>query len=284
MNRSALNLLAALGLVALASTGCDIHAQSLGVDGSFDRTLRVDGPIDVDVLSRSGHIRVQVGANDTVRVAGRIRAYGSMRVFNAYTASEQARKLETDPPIEQAAGRITIGYIADDALASNVKIDYELTVPQNTRLRTSTRSGDQQIDAIQGPVTATSRSGEIHIASVRGDLDVETRSGNVVLVDQHSNVQVQTRSGRVRLDGQPPRRWDVQTRSGDVEVELTRDAGAEVEIESRSGSIDSNREGLRINSDPLNRSRESRHRMQGVIGSGGGKLQVTTRSGSVRIR
>jgi putative adhesin len=277
MIRSALNFLPALGIVALTATACGIQAQSLSVDGAFDRTLRVEGPIDLDVLSRSGHIRVAVGSNDAVRVTGHIRAYGSMRLLNSYTASEQARKLETNPPIEQSAGRITIGYIADDALASNVRIDYDLTVPQNTRLRTSTRSGDQTIDAIQGPVTATSRSGEIHIGSVRGDLDVETRSGDIELVDQHSNVQVQTRSGRVRLDGQPPRRWDVQTRSGDVEVALTRDAGAEVDIESRSGSIDSNR--------PIERrSRESRHRMQGVIGSGGGSLQVTTRSGSVQIR
>ena len=276
MIRSGLNLLV-LGVAALTAGSCEIQAQSIGVDGSFDRTLRVDGPIDLDVLSRSGHIRVTVGPDDTMHIAGQIRAYGSFRVFNAYTAAEQARELERNPPIEQRSSRINVGYIEDWALGSNVKIDYDLTVPANTRLKTSTRSGDQTVDAIQGPVTATSRSGRVHIGGVRGDIDLETRSGDVDLVNQHSNVRVVSRSGRVVLEGQPARTWDVETRSGDVDVQLPRDGGAELNVDSRSGSIDSSR--------PIEmRSSQSRHRLQGVIGQGGGRLQVTTRSGSVTIR
>lgn len=276
MIRSGLNLLV-LGVAALTAGGCEIQAQSIGVDGAFDRTLRVDGPIDFDVMSRSGHIRVTAGPDDAVRIVGQIRAYGSFRVFNAYTAAEQARQLERNPPIDQRGNRINVGYIDDWALANNVKIDYDLTVPPNTRMKTSSRSGDQTIDAIHGPVTATSRSGRVHIGGVRGDIDLETRSGDVDLVDQHSNVRVVSRSGRVMLEGQPARMWDVETRSGDVDVQLPRDGGAEVNVDSRSGSIDSSR--------PIEmRSSQSKHRMQGVVGQGGGRLQVTTRSGSVRIR
>ena len=276
MIRSGLNLLV-VGVAALTAGGCEIQAQSMGVDGAFDRTLRVEGPIDLDVLSRSGHIRVAVGPDDTVHIAGHIRAYGSFRVFNAYTAAEQARELERNPPIEQRSNRINVGYIEDWALANNVRIDYDVTAPASTRLKTSTRSGDQTIDAIYGPVTATSRSGRVHIGGVRGDIDLETRSGDVDLVDQHSNVRVVSRSGRVTLEGQPARTWEVETRSGDVDVQLPRDGGADLNVDTRSGSIDSSR--------PIEmRSSQSKHRMQGVVGQGGGRLQVTTRSGSVRIR
>jgi DUF4097 and DUF4098 domain-containing protein YvlB len=185
--------------------------------------------------------------------------------------------LETTPPIDQSGNRITIGHISDEALASNVTVSYDVTVPSNTRLRASSRSGDQTIDAIQGPVTTSSRSGRIHVGSVPGDLEVDTRSGDIELLDQRSNVRVMSRSGRVMIEGQPSRSWAVETRSGDVDVALPQDGGAEIDVDSRSGSVDSSR--------PIDmRSGKSRNRMQGVVGRGDGRLEVTTRSGSVRIR
>lgn len=276
MVRSGLNFLALLAAATLVG-GCEIQAQSFGSDGSFDRTLRVDGPVDLDVLSRSGRIRVTVGASDSVHIVGQIRAYGSLTWRRMYSPAEQVKMLETTPPIDQSGNRITVGYISDDALASNVTISYDVTVPASTRLRTESRSGDQAIDAIQGPVTASSRSGSIRIKSVPGDLDVDTRSGHVELLDQKSNVRVVSRSGRVTLAGQP-RTWTVATRSGDVEVALPQDGGAEIDVDSRSGSVDSDRP-LEMRS-----SSESRNRMRGVVGRGGGRLEVTTRSGSVRVR
>jgi DUF4097 and DUF4098 domain-containing protein YvlB len=276
MFRSGLKVLALVGAATLAG-GCEIQAQSLGVDGSFDRTLRVDGPVDLDVFSRSGHIRVKVGPADAVHVAGQIRAYGSLTWVHVYSPTEQAKMLESNPPIEQSGNRITVGRISDDALASNVTISYEVTVPPNTRLRANSRSGDQTIDAIQGPVSASTRSGSIRIGSVPGGVDIDTRSGEVEVRDQNSNVRVTSRSGHVRLAGQPSRTWSVATRSGDVEVTLPQDGGAEVDVDSRSGSVKSVR--------PIElRSDKSRNRIQGIIGRGGGRLEVTTRSGSVRIR
>ena len=276
MVRSGLNLVMTVAL-AIAAAGCEIQAQSLGVDASFDRTLRADGPVDLDVFSRSGHIHVKVGPPGSVRVAGQIRAYGSLTFLHAYSPSEQAKMLETTPPIDQSGNTIRVGYISDDALASNVTISYEVTVPADTRLRASSRSGDQTIEAIQGPVTASSRSGRIRIGSVPGDLNVETRSGDIELRDERSNVHVVSRSGRVMLEGQPARAWDVETRSGSVYVTLPQDGGAEIDVDSRSGSVDSSR--------PIEmRTGKSRNRMQGIVGRGGGRLEVTTRSGSVRIR
>jgi hypothetical protein len=277
MTHSVLNLFL-LGILAAAAAGCEIQAQSFsGVDGAFERTLRTDGPVDLDVLSRSGHIRVSVGPTDTVQIAARIRAYGSMTWWHAYSASEQVKLLQAMPPIEQSGNRISVGYISDDALASNVTINYDVTVPPHTQLRSTSRSGDQTIDAIQGPVTASSRSGSVHISGVSGDLDVDTRSGDVELSAQRSNVHVYSRSGRVRLEGQPSRGWTVETRSGDVDVALPQDGGAEIDVDSRSGAIDSKR--------PIEtHGSTSRSRMQGVVGHGGGRLEVTTRSGSVSIR
>ena len=90
MVRSGLNLLALLAAATLVG-GCEIQAQSFGIDGSFDRTLRVDGPVDLDVLSRSGRIRVAVGASDTVHIVGQIRAYGSLTWWHMYSPPSRSK-------------------------------------------------------------------------------------------------------------------------------------------------------------------------------------------------
>jgi Toastrack DUF4097 len=275
MSPSCLKLLA-IGTVAILGAGCEIPAQSIGVDASFDRTLHVDGPVDLDVLSRSGHIQIRTGPADTVHVVGHVRAYGSLFWLNGYTASEQASTLESSPPIEQAANNIKVGHIRDEALASNVTISYELEVPIDTRLHASSRSGDQSIAAIRGPVAASSRSGRIHIEHVRDNLDVDTRSGEIEVLDHTSDVRVQSRSGRIKLEGQPSRRWAVASQSGDVDVRLPGNGGAELDVQTRSGSIESDRP-LRIT------TAGSRKRIQGTVGGGGGRLEISTRSGSIQI-
>ena len=126
-----------------------------------------------------GRIDVRVGDGDAVRIVGRIHAYGSFFGLVGYTPEEQAKSLASSPPIEQSGRAVSVGDIRDPVLGSNVSISYEVTVPPDTRLRTSSRSGDQTIELVRGPVVASSRSGSIEIGRVAGDVEIETRSGHV---------------------------------------------------------------------------------------------------------
>ena len=169
--------LVGLAVAAALASGCDIEAQSRSAEGSFDRTVKVTGPVDLDIVSRSGRIDVRVGDGDAVRIVGRIHAYGSFFGLVGYTPEEQAKSLASSPPIEQSGSAISVGDIRDPVLGSNVSISYEVTVPPDTRLRTSSRSGDQTIELVRGPVVASSRSGSIEVGRVAGDVEIETRSG-----------------------------------------------------------------------------------------------------------
>lgn len=276
MTRSCLNR-CALGVAVMVAGACDIQAQSPAVDGSFDRTLQVSGPVDLDVFSRSGRIQVRVGPSNEVRIVGHIRAYGSYTWLFSYSATEQARRLESMPPIEQSTNDIRVGHIFDEALRSNVSISYDITVPADTRLRANSRSGEQTIGALRGPVSATSRSGRIRVEHVASEIDIATRSGDIEVVGQTSDVRADSRSGRITLDGQPAGMWSVDTRSGDIDVRLPPDGGLWIDFQTRSGGIDSDR--------PIQTTAaRSRERVQGTVGRGGGRLDVRTRSGSMRVR
>ncbi|MFQ5662384.1 MAG: hypothetical protein ACE5HL_00940 [Terriglobia bacterium] len=126
--------LAVLATVALGSAG--VSAAS----GSFERTLAVTGPVDLEVKTGSGSISVRTGEPGQVVVRGTIRSRDDYKV----------RALESNPPIEQDGNSIRIGHIEDRELRRNVSISYELLVPVETRLQSSTGSGRQAIQGVRG--------------------------------------------------------------------------------------------------------------------------------------
>ncbi|HEY6936884.1 MAG TPA: hypothetical protein VI424_07015, partial [Terriglobales bacterium] len=146
-------LAAALAVLFCIST---IPAQA-AARGSFQRTLTVTGPVDLDVSTGSGDIDVHSGAVGSVQVTGRIKVSGW-----GGNGDEKVRRLEQNPPIEQNGNSIRIGYITDPDLRRNVSIDYQIVVPQATSLTSHTGSGDQKIDGIKGPLEARSGSGDMH--------------------------------------------------------------------------------------------------------------------------
>jgi hypothetical protein len=246
-------LSAAIVAAGVISAGCDIRAESLAAEGSFERRLPITGVGDVSVASRSGSIRVVARPGSDVHVVGRIRAYGSL----AYSPVSQVQQLENAPPIEQHGNSITIGRIDDWMLGSNAQISYEVTVPADVRLRTSSRSGQQTITGVRGRVDASSRSGPITIERVSGALRVGSRSGDVT------------------IQGDPAASWYVQTRSGDVELRAPAGAAFDLQVGTRSGSI--------ATPPRLEATSIVGRRFSGKVRGGGARVAIETRSGSVRF-
>ena len=69
--------LASLAVCFVALSGCDvvhIAAQSAQARGGFERTLTVNGPVDLYVRTGSGSIQVRTGSADRVQIIGRVTA------------------------------------------------------------------------------------------------------------------------------------------------------------------------------------------------------------------
>src|SRR5512146_327172 len=150
----------AVPALALAALFCfsPMPAQA-AARGSFQRTLTVTGPVDLDVNTGSGDIDVRSGATNSIQITGRIKVSGW-----SDNGEEKVRKLEQNPPIQQNGNSIRVGYITDPELRRNISIDYQIVVPQDTSLSSQTGSGDQNIDGIKGPLQAQSGSGDMHIS------------------------------------------------------------------------------------------------------------------------
>jgi hypothetical protein len=191
--------LASLAVCVVALAGCDvveIAAQSVRARGTFERTLTVDGPVELSIRTGSGSIEIRTGAGDRVQIIGRVSA-GSSR--DGLDPAERVRRVEAAPPIEQAGNVIRIGDTHDDPVYRNVSISYELRVPANTRVTAHTGSGSQAIGSINGAVRAQTGSGSIRVERTGGSLHAQTGSGNIQADAVGGEVRAHTGSGSVEV-------------------------------------------------------------------------------------
>jgi DUF4097 and DUF4098 domain-containing protein YvlB len=224
----------ALIITLIGLSGC--YMPSPAVEGSFERTLNVTGPVDLDVSTGSGSIDVRVGVSGVVRIHGLIKARNDMRAG----AEEKVRYLEANPPIDANGNIVRIGRIEDPAYQNNVSISYEIETPPDTRLAARTGSGSQKIDGLHGSVNANCGSGSIFVANTEGDVNVRTGSGSIKLHGTTGRSELQTGSGSIRAQGIAGS-TKASTGSGHIALEqraAERGAPADVEAQTGSGGIE----------------------------------------------
>jgi DUF4097 and DUF4098 domain-containing protein YvlB len=242
-------------------------------EGHFERTLRVTGPVELDVHTGSGSIEVRAGDVSTVRVSGTIRP--SPRWFDDGAETERkVRYLESHPPIEQHGNIIEIGHLEDYELKHNISISYEIVTPAETRLRTGTGSGNQTVEGIGGPLEASTGSGGIRIVNLGDMVKASTGSGNIRIEGAKGSVRASTGSGYIHATGIAGG-LRASTGSGDVTFEQT--APGDVEVNTGSGRVE-----LRGAHGSVRAQTASGN--ISVEGEGSGSWRLGTASGDVTVR
>lgn len=278
--------------------------------GTFDRTLQVSGPVDLEVLTHSGDVTVRAGASGTVSIHGKI--YVGDRWFGG-RREDDVQAIEKNPPIRQDGNSIHIDYVD----YHNISVDYEITVPANTAVRTHSGSGDQTLEGtkgsadittgsgdvkmrgvtgqihlqtgsgdvraqeIAGSVRGQTGSGDIEIAEVgAGDIDLHTGSGNIISHGVQGEFRGETGSGDVTAEGSQSGTWDIRTGSGNVHVRLPANAAFDADISSSSGSVNVNSP---IEMTVQGRIGDAHKSIHGKVRGGGPLLRVHTGSGDIHI-
>lgn len=304
MNRNhPTRIIFALALV-LASLPC-----FASVAGTFDRSFQVNGPVDLEVLTRSGDITVRSGAANAVSIHAKIH------VSNSWFSDRKAdvQEIQNNPPLRQNGNSIHIDYVN----AHNILIDYEITVPENTTLHTHSGSGDQTVEGtkgntdlesgsgdlrvnrltgefhfqtgsgdvrgrqISGPARIKAGSGDIEIEETgAGDLEIRTGSGNITVNGVNGGFHGETGSGDIRADGTPKSLWSIRTGSGNVNLRVPAETAFDVDISSSSGTVVLNHP---VTTTVQGRVEESRKSVIGKVRGGGPAISVHTGSGDIHI-
>ncbi|HET9406315.1 MAG TPA: DUF4097 family beta strand repeat-containing protein [Candidatus Sulfotelmatobacter sp.] len=279
--------------------------------GTFERTLQVNGPVTLEVLTHSGDITVRGGPAGSVFIRGKIYV-GDHWLFG--DRKSDVSEIQQHPPIRQDGNSIHIDYVN----ARNISVDYEITVPSETALRTHSGSGDQTIEGLHGNTELESGSGDLKLANLTGELRLQTGSGDVRAhgisgslrggagsgdieieengtgdIDLHTgsgNLSVRgvnggfrgdTGSGDVTVEGRQTSSWEVRTGSGNVHVRLPQSAAFDADITTNSGSIDVDSP---VEMTVQGRVQSPHKSIHGKVHGGGPTLSVRTGSGDIHIQ
>src|SRR5467141_2722006 len=173
------------------------------VIGTFDRSFQVSGPVDLEVLTRSGDITVRNGAAGTVSIHAKIHSGNSW--FGGDHKAE-VQELQNNPPIRQNGNEIRIDYVN----MHNISIDYEISVPVETAVRAHTGSGNQVLEGIKGNIDLQSGSGDLKLARLTGEMRFQTGSGNVRGRELSGPAKVKAGSGDIEIEEMRARDVDIR--------------------------------------------------------------------------
>ncbi len=207
----------------------------------------------------------------------------------------------TVPPGKRVAIYLAVGKVS----VTNVEGDLWINASAAPVTTSGTRgeldidvgSGAVQVSEARGELSVDTGSGMVAVSAVRGEkVSIDTGSGDVTASDVRSNeLSIETGSGDIRVTGLVAPQvaletgsgsvaadvqgevWNVnvQTGSGDVTLKLPPTLGADVDIETSSGDIETDF--------PLQVTRQGRDHMVGTIGDGKGTIAIQTGSGEVSL-
>ena len=278
--------------------------------GTFDKTLQVSGPVDLEVLTHSGDVTVRAGGSGSVQIHGKIY------VGNHWLGGDrqnEVQAIEQNPPIRQEGNSVHIDYVN----AHSISVDYEITVPAETTVRTRSGSGDQTIEGTHGNVDVQTGSGDVKLMSLagevrlqtgsgdvrahqisgavrggtgsgdieieetaQGDIDLRTGSGGINARGIQGGFRGETGSGDISAEGTQSGPWEIRTGSGNVHVRLPGNAAFDADISTSSGSVDV---GMPIEMTVQGRVEERHKTIQGKVHGGGPALRIRTGSGDIHI-
>jgi DUF4097 and DUF4098 domain-containing protein YvlB len=257
----------------------------------------------------NGSVEVTGWDQNTVDVSGTKYAE-SQQLLNSMkieaSSSGNAVRVKTTRP-DPHHGNLGAKYVIrvprrtelEDVQSSNGSIRVD-DIDGNARLATS--NGSVHLGRIHGNVDAHSSNGSIEVNDVKGNVNFKTSNGGVHAENVEGSLEANTSNGGIRVHlryaeaGRPirlatsnggidlqvdsPRQNDVlaSTSNGPITVRLPAGLNASLHaLTNSNGSVRSDFDVL------IHAGEISKHRMEGAIGGGGSKIDLTTSNGNISL-
>jgi DUF4097 and DUF4098 domain-containing protein YvlB len=176
----------------------------------------------------------------------------------AASGSIRVEKIDRDAQLTTASGALSASDIGND-------------------VRVSTASGTVTITNAKGDVRVNALTGVIRVFKPGGRVEADAGSGEVEIQGAASDVKARALSGRISVQGNPgaDSYWELKTASGSVQLNVPASANFHLSGEATSGNIRADI--------PIVIEEQSKHSLRAHMGSGGGRVEVHTVSGEIRI-
>lgn len=279
----------AVGVLLLIPAGL-LMAQG---PGQSEKTISTTATPRVSISNLAGKVTV--------------RGWDRLQVHVAYTIASPKIAVDTEQvPTQGPADKLhfTSYLIHRSDVVPNPVVDYVVQVPSGASLDIHDPQGTISIESIKGDTSVDSLGGTISVADAEGHLSIRTVGGNIEIIRSSGRVEAYsingnlhfvspastrlrgtTTSGTIVYEGDfaPGGDYVLSDYSGDITVICPSSASFELDAKTVRGKLDN-----QFPLVPRGPSSQSFHppgnSIFGTQGSGQATLEVTSFSGTIRVR
>jgi DUF4097 and DUF4098 domain-containing protein YvlB len=193
------------------------------------------------------------------------------------SGSQTIRGVRGPVKAQAASGSIRVEHIDRQAQLTTISGSIDANNIGDD-IRASSASGSVTVSDIKGDVRISALSGTTQITKPGGRVDADTASGSVEVQGATRDVKAHAASGRVDVQGNPTSTsyWDLKTVSGVVQLGVPPSANFHLSADAVSGQIKTDV--------PIVIEGQGKHSLRARMGNGGGRVEVHTVSGEIRVR
>lgn len=161
---------------------------------------------------------------------------------------------------------------------SNLKLRYEIKVPEKFNLNISTAGGDIKVGGVNGEILLNTSGGDIRADRIIGNLRANTSGGDIKIFSNNASIDARTSGGDITLEYFGENKGiELRTSGGDIEIKLPSDFNAKVELATSGGDVDCDFK--------LNKVEKfSRTKIIGELNNGGQRLIAKTSGGDIEVK
>jgi len=265
------------GAAGTVSINGEVRASGFGFENTQKRLDEIVSNPPIEQRGDTIRIGKDFSRMRNVSISYKIQVPHETEVeANIASGAENIRDLSGPVKVRSASGTIRvekIGRSVDLSAASGSVSADDI----GSDVQVSSASGNVTVSNVKGDVRVKAMSGVIRVSHPGGRVEGNTASGEVEIQDAANDVTAHTASGRVYVEGNPGTQgfWNLRTASGSVQISVPPSANFHLSAEAASGEIRTDI--------PIVIEEEGRHSLRARMGSGGGRVEVHTVSGAIRI-
>jgi DUF4097 and DUF4098 domain-containing protein YvlB len=255
----------------------DVRASGFGFDNP---QKRLDDTVSNPPIEQRGdtlRIGKEMSQTRHISIAYTIQVPRDSEVTATVASGTQTiRGVRGPVKVQAASGSIRIEKIERDAQLSTLSGSVSAT-DIGGDLRVSSASGSVTVSNAKGDVRVNALAGVIRVSKSGGRIEADTASGEVEIEGAANDIKAHAVSGRVSVQGNPGANsyWELKTVSGTVQLGVPASANLHLSAEATSGEIRTDI--------PIVVEEQSKHSLRAHMGSGGGRVDVHTVSGEIRV-
>lgn len=261
--------------------------------GSLDTTVAFDARGTVSISCPQGAVIVTGSDRSEIKVRARTENGAIRFTSNGMRATLEPAsgrgcndgRFEITVPVgarvsaRSWSGSVSVKGVHGDLETRTQSADVDIR--DAGRIDVESLSGDVSIEGVDGESRINTVSGDIRLGAARGDVEIETVSGDIDLRDVVAKqIRTHTTSGDVDFSGQilPDGRYEYNTHSGEIRLALPADVGAQLNLATFNGGIESDFPiTLQAGKDHDNK------RLSFTLGQGTARISAETFSGDITL-